>query len=92
MRVTVKQLNILITKINKLTASTETTYTKQTDGSLRSNIGNYHLSACYGGYALYRMDNEFGGVDDIFSVGHVTSGRLSDLMKAYIAGLELKNN
>ena len=58
------------------------------DGQYRSNVGNYHLSGAYGGYALHRMDNESGGVRDVFGCGHQPKRELANRMHAFISGLE----
>lgn len=57
------------------------------DGKYVSNVGNYHISGAYGGYALHRMSNEAGGVSDVFSSGHIPARELAGLMSAYTAGL-----
>ena len=46
-------------------------YTKRGD-RYRANIGVYHLSACYGGYNVFKMVNEGGGVTEPFGHGHVS--------------------
>jgi len=84
-RITQKDLERLVEKINVITGSPEASYTRQKDGKTRSNVDNYHLDYAYGGVALHRMVNENGGIHDIFG-GHAPKRELYDKMHAYIAG------
>lgn len=86
-RVTIKNLEFQVLRINKLTGSPETAYTK-VDGKLIANIGHYHLDQAYGGIKLVRMDNEGGGISMVSSDGFGTKRQLSVWMDAFIAGLE----
>lgn len=88
-RVTIKNLEFQVLRINKLTGSPETAYTK-VDGKLIANIGHYHLDQAYGGIKLVRMDNEGGGISMVSSDGFGTKRQLSVWMDAFIAGLEAK--
>jgi hypothetical protein len=82
--ITVKNLQWVVDRINTTTGSPVEKYSKD-DGA---NIGNYHLSSAYGGYALYRMVNASGGIRDISKSGYMTKRALYDLMHAYLAGYE----
>ena len=82
--ITVKNLQWVVDRINTTTGSPVEQYSKD-DGA---NIGNYHLSGAYGGYALYRMVNASGGITDISDSGYMTKRALYDLMRAYLAGYE----
>jgi len=84
-----KRLESLVERINRATGSPLIPWTKDKDGKLASNIGNFHLSGAYGGVSLQRMENEHGGVSDVFMCGHVTKRQLDDMMCAFIKGLEL---
>ena len=53
-----------------------------------ANIGNYHLSGAYGGYALHRMDTDGGGITDVLRVGHVSKRELYNSMQAFIRGID----
>lgn len=90
-RITNKQLEHLVDRINELTGSPKTAWTRQPDGSLRANIGNYHISGAYGGVCLHRMMNDGGGVTTPLSYGHIPKRELYDQLRAFIAGLECKN-
>lgn len=85
MRITIKDLEACVTLINTKLNLPQTTWVKTKSGP-KSNIGNYHLSECYGGVALHRVANESGGVDDIFG-SHMPKRELYNRMQAYIRGL-----
>jgi len=81
-RVTEKQLQAIVDRINRITGSPLEPYANG-----KAQIGNYHLSHAYGGVCLHRMHNDGGGVSSPLSVGHVTKRELANLMHAYICGL-----
>jgi hypothetical protein len=85
--ITLKNLQAVVDRINKATGSPVEQYTSVND-KLLANIGNYHLSGAYGGYALYRMVNASGGITDISDSGHVSKRALYDLLHMYLAGYE----
>ncbi len=87
-RITRDNLEAVVDRINRITNSPMTSYTKTKEGKYTVNIGNYHLNGAYGGFALYRMQSEGGGIQDILSVGHQSKRELYNLMHAYIRGLE----
>ena len=74
--------------LNRITNSPAEPYTRMDDGTLRANVGNYHLSSAYGGYSLHRMCNESGGAEDVLRCGHTNKRRLFDLIDTYIMGME----
>lgn len=81
-RITDKMLDVKVAEINELTGSPVTPYVGG-----KAQIGNYHVSHCYGGVALHRMFNEGGGVTTPFGCGHSTKRELFDKMSAFIAGI-----
>ena len=87
MRVTYRDLEAVCNRINDMTGSPKASWTKQADGKHKSNIGNYHLSGAYGGYALHRMVSDGGGVEDVLRSGHVPKRELYERMHAFIEGL-----
>jgi hypothetical protein len=87
----IAHLEGLVKIINRITGSPETPWSK--DGErMKANIGNYHLDGAYGGYSLNRMVSEGGGVSDVFRCGHVSKRELYNRMRAFIDGLETRNN
>lgn len=87
-RTTEKQLQAIVSRINRMTGSPESAYTEVGD-KFRANIGNFHLSHCYGGVSLHRMTNESGGVSDVLGCGHISKRELAERMYAFIRGYEL---
>ena len=91
-RITQKDLEYLVKRINEVTGSPIAQYTKKekatsTDPGYRGNIGNYHLSYAYGGVKLERMCNEGGGVNTVSTGGFGTKRELYDWMRAYLDGM-----
>jgi len=87
--ITVKDLQAVVDRINRVTGSPMTEYTYKhigVKGELVANIGNYHLSSAYGGYALHRMCNTGGGTANVNNSGYVTKRALYDLLHMYLAG------
>lgn len=84
-RISLNTLKAIVTRINVMTSSPLESYYK-VDGRYIAQVGNYHLSGAYGGYALHRMHNLGGGVSDVFQCGHVPKRELMDKMYAFING------
>jgi len=87
-QITNKQLEYLVERINALTGSPKTSWTRNEDGSLKANVGNYHLSGAYGGVCLHRHVNEGGGVTTPLVEGHVPKRDLYVRLRAFVQGLE----
>jgi hypothetical protein len=92
-RISKSDLQAVVDRINRMAGSPLESYTITVDETGRkkyaANVGNYHLSGAYGGYALYRMDNESGGVENVLGTGHLAKRDLYDRMHAFIRGLSL---
>ena len=87
-RITQKDLEYLVKRINELTGSPVEQHSKDETGRYKSNPGNYHISGAYGGVALERICNEGGGVQRISTGGYGTKRQLYTWMIAYLAGME----
>ena len=87
-RITIKDLNAVCERLNRITGSPLVGYVKGEDGKYQSQVGNFHISQAYGGYSLCRMANEAGGVSDVFYSGHVSARDLYNQMQAFIRGIE----
>ena len=85
-RITQKQLEYLVERINEATNSPKASYTETEEG-YKANIGNYHLSYAYGGVKLERMCNEHGGVNTVSTGGYSTKRELYDWMRAFLDGM-----
>ena len=86
-KITRKDLDSAVNLINRITGNEPEPYRKEGDKWV-TNIGNFHVSGAYGGYALHRMCNEAGGISDIFQRGHMPMRELYDLIHAYRKGIE----
>lgn len=90
-RITIKNLEYQVGRINQITGNPETAYTR-IDGKLVANVGHYHLDEAYGGIKLVRMDNDRGGISLVSRDGYGTKRQLSTWMDAFIAGLEVNRD
>lgn len=87
-RVTVGMLEAQVSYLNRLMDAPQEPWTKGDDGKIRANIGNWHLSGAYGGYAVHCMSNESGGVTVMQNTGHLPKRDLLNRLRAFIAGIE----
>lgn len=53
----------------------------------KPQAGAYLIDSAYGGYCLRRM-TKGGGEEDVFRCGYISAKDLSNLMAAYIKGIE----
>lgn len=90
-RVSIKDLELQVARINKLTGSPLTPWGKVGD-KLKANIGNYHLDQAYGGIKLVKMYNEGGGIEVITRSGYGSKKELYYQLDAIITTLEMKVN
>lgn len=86
-RITEKQLEYLVSRINELTDSPKEPWNRTGD-KFKANIGNYHLSYAYGGVCLMRHVNEGGGVNCPLVSYHEPKRDLYNRLTAFISGLE----
>lgn len=87
-RITNKQLESLVSYINKITNSPEESYTKDENGHYKANVGNFHIDGAYGGVQLVRMCTEGGGISQPLGGGFCTKRELYEKMQAFIRGIE----
>ena len=93
MRESKKTLEALVDRINEVLGMPEKPYSdKRVDGYLIANIGNYHINSAYGGYSIYRMSNEHGGVNDGAMRGRYSLGEMVRLCRAFLDGIEAASN
>lgn len=86
-RITDKDLQAVVNRINLILKTPETPYLKVGDKFI-AQIGCFHLSHAYSGVALHQMQNRSGGVKDIF-YGHMPKRELYGKMQAFIKGIEV---
>ena len=85
-RITVKNLQAVVDRINRELDRPLEPYTKQPDGTYKANLGCYHLDSAYGGYALHCLDNDSGGVRDTLG-GHMPKATLYEALHAFLCGV-----
>ncbi len=88
-RITNRNLEAVVARINRTFNEKEEAYTREPDGTFHANIGTFTLDGAYGGVALFRIMNEGGGVTDVLRTGHTTKRNLYDQLFAFLAGVEL---
>lgn len=88
-RITNKELDILVNKLNTLTNNPLKPY-EYTDGKCIPQPGNYHLDAAYGGIKLCQQC-ESGGSRNISTQGYGTKKEMYHFLEAIITGLEIKS-
>ncbi len=88
-RITNADLDRLVDRINTVTDSPMTPYSKPEKPGDRftANLGNYHINGAYGGVQLVRMGNNGGGISTISTNGYETKRQLYTWMTAFLAGL-----
>ena len=84
-RITEKQLEAVVERVNRLTKSPLTSWTK-TEKGVTANIGNYHLDYTYSCVSLARMVTTGGGIKKILSGG--TKRELYTELQAFINGIQ----
>jgi hypothetical protein len=86
-RVSTEQLQAIVNRINTMTNSPLKPY-ETVEGKYVAQIGNYHLSQAYGGFALHRMQSDGGGIVDVLGRGHMPKREIAELMYAWIRGFD----
>ena len=99
-RITVKDLRAVCARINRWAGFagdaqlgepaywTSVALWTQQDGRNIATVGMFYVDGAYGGWSLYRMMNEAGGVTDVLRSGHVPARELYGLMHAYLEGID----
>lgn len=87
-RITERDLEIAITRLNKATGQPLTTWTRHADNTMTANVGNYHLDCAYGGYKLVQTVNQGGGIHTISNGGYTTKRDLYNQLHTALAFLE----
>lgn len=86
-RITVRDLRGLAATMNKEMDRPADPWARDPDtGNFQANIGNFHISGAYGGWALHEMVTEGGGVRDVFGSGHMPARELYSKMHAFRDG------
>lgn len=87
MRITDKDLEAVVRRLNIETGSPVESYVKDETGKFRSQPGNYHLDYAYGGVAVDRMVGTSGGVTVVIERGtkRETYEKLHAFLRGYAA-------
>tara|TARA_R110002012_G_C11517080_1_gene599048 strand:- start:193 stop:468 length:276 start_codon:yes stop_codon:yes gene_type:complete len=86
-RITIRQLENLVERLNKKTNSPLTSYTRTSDGQLKPNANHYYIAQAYGGTKLEQMC-QGGGSHNPLSMGFVSKRECFQLVDAYLRGME----
>ena len=91
MRITQKDLEAVVSRINRICGTPATPYAMIPDGSFAPNANCYHLSYAYGGVQLVQMSSTIGctGVRNVLGTGHIPKADLYNRMQSFISGLEV---
>lgn len=79
MRVTIKDLQILVDQLNQITGHDA--------GNNRTSVGTYVISGAYGGHKLDQIVSDSGGVRHITRTGYTTKRDLYYQISAYMDGV-----
>ena len=88
-RITDKQLEHLVERINNLTNNPTVPYQAKDGGGLTANIGSHVLDWAYSGVQLHQITNEGGAINVISNDGYGTKRQLHAFMRGMVQGLEL---
>jgi len=86
-------LEMRIGHLNKITKQPPEPYTRHMmDGKnkLVADVGNYHLSECYGGVSLHQMASVGGSVTCPLGSYHMPKWELLGKLDAFINGIEAR--
>ncbi len=87
-RTTMRDLEGLVNRLNRITGNPETSYTKDASGKFTANIGNYHLDGAYGGWQLSRIQTLGGGITNPLHTGFVSKRELYQAIDNFIRGID----
>jgi hypothetical protein len=84
-RITTKDLEAIVVRLNTITCNPQEPYSKDINGRLRPNAGNYWIDQAYGGNKLVQMGDD-SGTRDVSTIGYAPKRDLFDWIDAYIKG------
>lgn len=84
MRITNKQLEMLVDRLNETRGTPKEPWTR-TDSGLKANVNNYHIDSAYGGVRLVQHMNEGGGIHVISTNGFGTKRELDTFLRGMLA-------
>ena len=87
-RITQKQLENAIARLNRNTGQIPEPYTRDEEGNFKANVGTYTLDQAYGGSRLVRIANEHGAITVISNSGFTTKRNLYNEVQTLNTALE----
>ena len=88
-RITIKHLQAMCDRLNRMTGSPAKPYIPRPDGKgCTAQVGCYIIDQAYGGYQLARICNEGGGQTSPIGLGFGPARDLYNRVDAYIRGIE----
>ena len=87
-RITRKDLDQACRVLNTRAGFADTPLWRRVEDRNVATIGMFYVEGAYGGWALYQMVNDGGGVRDVFRNGFAPARELYGLMRAYMTAQE----
>jgi hypothetical protein len=87
MKITIKDLNRAIDRLNRRTGNPLDPYTRTGENTVKSNAGCFVLDGAYGGYKLSQIV-EGGGQRDVLRVGYKSKRDTYNLIHAFVDGID----
>lgn len=84
MKITARDLEGVIRRLNTVTGQPQEPYSKGSDGKYHPNAGCYHLEQAYGGYRLVQMCSTGSGTSNVTPRG--TKAEVYHFIHAYLDG------
>lgn len=88
-RITQKDLERIVLRLNRKLNRPETPYGKDENGRFKANLGNFHISGAYGGVALEEAQTDGGGVRRVSTDGYGTKRQMYTWMTVFLSGIEV---
>lgn len=85
-RITTANLETLCETINRKSGTAIAPWSKDVNGKMKANIGNYHIDGVYGGWRLVQVASDGGGIRTIID-GYQPKKDLYWAMQAFLRGL-----
>jgi len=88
-RITQKDLERIVLRINRALNRPETPYGKDENGRFKANLGNFHISSAYVGVALEEIQTNGGGVRRVSVGGYEPKWALYAWCVGFLSGIEI---
>tara|TARA_R100001163_G_scaffold33968_1_gene26289 strand:- start:24623 stop:24919 length:297 start_codon:yes stop_codon:yes gene_type:complete len=88
MKITIKDLESKIDRLNTITNNPLKSYLQNEQGQYESQVGNYCLAGAYGGYELHQIVNTGGGITTPLNTGYTSKKALWYAIDNYMSGIK----